>query len=124
MDLDVLALDSREQSVPYDAVLIPVCGKVLKQKRRPFLVSFKIRLSQQGVEEYWRIKAHLWHKSATSATKVAQKCHKCHINLCLYEDDNFFLKCFYLNKQVTCEQYELFSVSFWARPLSLVLNLS
>lgn len=42
MNLNVLALDSREQSVPYDAVLIPVRGKILKQKRIPFLVSFKI----------------------------------------------------------------------------------
>lgn len=41
MDLNVLTLDSREQSVPYDAVLIPVRGKILKQKRIPFNVSYK-----------------------------------------------------------------------------------
>ena len=46
------------------------------------------------------------------------------IDLWLHEEDNFFLECLYLNKEVTCEEYELFSVSFWARPLSLVLNLS
>ena len=55
MDLNVLALDSREQSVPYDAVLIPVRGKKLKQKRIPFLVSFKIMLKSargRGVLAY------------------------------------------------------------------------
>ena len=46
------------------------------------------------------------------------------INLCLHEDDNFFLECLYLSKQVTREEYELFSVSFSALPLSPVSDLS